>query len=326
MGISDPAIAPSMTASAFLTPEILAPSLSALVSTFLVARKAAGRAPATISWYDARLRRLVDFLGDPAPRAISTAQLRAFLVRVKQGTAGRPPARDSYVEGHRKAIAALFTWARNERAIGRSPARALPRFRSDRRLPDVYAQDDVAALIDAEPDTRAGARNRALVALMYDTGIRVGELVAILLSDLDFERGELRVRGKSRRERVVPLSPTVRGAILAYLQRARPPELFATSARLFLGRDRRPLTTNAVRLLLRRMRLRAGIGVHLHPHGFRSTFATQYLRNGGDPYTAQAIMGIRSATVMAGYVNMALSDVHAKHAAASPLERMLSRR
>lgn len=100
-------------------------------------------------------------------------------------------------------------------------------------------------------------------------------------------------------------------------------ELFAGSDALFLGRHGRAITTNAVRLVTRRARERAEITTRVHPHAFRSSFATHYVLNGGDPATAQAIMGIRSAQVFNGYVNVSIADMHAAHAKASPVERML---
>lgn len=303
----------------------IAPSVNALAGRFLLARRASGRTISTVQWYEARLRRLANFLEDPRADAIAADDVRRFLVAVKTGTAGRA-AMDTYVEGHRKAIAALFTWAVREGVLARSPVAGIPKFRGERRLPTVLSPDDVRALIEAQPPrTREGTRNRAMLALLYDTGIRVGELVAARLDDIDQERAELRVRGKSRRERIVPLSVPVRTLLGSYLHRVRPPELFAASDRLFLGRTGRPLTTNAVRLMLRRAKSRAGVLGRVHPHAFRSSFLTQYMRNGGDPFTAQAITGIRSAQVMAGYINMALSDVHARHATASPIEGMLRR-
>lgn len=302
--------------------ETIAPRLNVLVSRFLLARRAAGRAPATVEWYESRLRRFAAAVQDAPADRVSADDVRAFLVAIKTGTAGRATA-DSYVEGHRKAIAALYTWAVRERTVGHSPCASVPKFKGDRRLPEVYAAPDVRSLVASQPNTRAGVRNAAAMLLLYDTGIRVGELVTTTIDDLDLDRGELKVRGKSRRERVVPLSPAVRSVLVSYMQRCRPAELFAKCDRLFVARDGGPMSTGAVRQWLRRAKRRAGVDARVHPHGFRSTFATTYLRNGGDPFTAQAIMGIRSAQVMAGYVNMALRDVHERHTLASPVERMI---
>jgi site-specific recombinase XerD len=302
--------------------ETIAPSLNALVSGFLLARRAAGRTPSTIEWYDARLRRFAAFVGDPPASGVTAADVRRFLVAVKAGTGGRETA-DSYTEGHRKAIAALFTWAVGEGIVARAPTAGVPRFRCDRRLPTVLSRMDIDALLSSQKRTPTGIRNTTMLLLMFDTGIRVGELAATTVRDLDLERGELRVRGKSRRERMVPVGPAVRAVLFTYLARVRPAELFAGTDALFLGRHGRPITTNAIRQLVKRAKLRAGVTARVHPHAFRSSFATHYILNGGDPATCQTIMGIRSAQVFNGYVNVALSDVHAAHAKASPVERML---
>jgi site-specific recombinase XerD len=301
--------------------ETIAPPVNRLVDAFLLARRAAGRTAATIEWYQDRLARFVAFVENAPAGEIAASDVRRFLVAVKAGTAGRENA-DSYVEGHRKALAAMFTWAIAEGVVERSVMKAVPRFRCERRLPTVLSNADVEALLTAQPRTRAGIRNATMFLLLFDTGIRVGELAATTLADLDLERGELRVRGKSRRERIVPLSSSVRAALSVYLLHVRPAELFTMTRALFVERDGAPITETAVRQVLRRAKIRAGVAARVHPHAFRSSFATHYLLNGGDPATAQRIMGIRSAQVFSGYVNVALSDVHAAHAKASPVERM----
>lgn len=300
----------------------LAPSVNDLASSFLLAVQAGGRSVATHSWYADRLRRFAIFMGNPPAGRVSAEDVRRFLVAVKAGAAG-VPTRDSYVEGYRKAISALFTWAVREGLLERSPMVTIARVRSDRREPRVLSPDEVRALIAAEPATRLGFRNRAIFGLLYDTGIRVGELVTARLADLDLTAGVLTVRGKSRRERSVPLSITLRRLLYQYLQRARPDELFASSDRLFLSRAGTPLATTAVNLLLNRAARRAGLTVHVHPHLFRHSFATQFLRNGGDQYSLQAILGHRSTEMVRRYVHLAASDVEARHAVASPLDRMV---
>jgi site-specific recombinase XerD len=299
-------------------------TISAAASAFVLAKRATGRTPSTIEWYQARFDRAAAFLGDDAALdTVTTDQLRRFLIALKAGTAVHGVNADSYVEGHRKALDALFDFAVAERLVKRSPMASIDHWKGERRLPVVLSSGEVDALLSAQPRTSIGVRNQALLLLMFDTGIRVGELAAARVGDLDFERGELKVRGKSRRERVVPISVPVRSVLLSYLNRSRPLELFAGSDALFLGRHGRPITTNAVRLLQRRARERAEITTRVHPHAFRSSFATHYVLNGGDPATAQAIMGIRSAQVFNGYVNVALADMKAAHAKASPVERML---
>lgn len=255
--------------------------------------------------------------------SVTADDVRRFLVAVKAGINGRPVA-DSYVEGFRKAIAAMFTWTVEEGLLKKSPTAHVARFVCERRLPTVFSNIEVGALIDAaQPRSRLGSRNQAMFLLMFDTGIRIGELETATVRGLDLERGELKVHGKSRRERVVPLSVPVRAALVSYLNRARPATLFAATDALFLGRDGQPLTANAVRQVLRRAKRRTGMTKRVHPHAFRSSFATHYMLNGGDQATAMEIMGIRSAQVFKGYVNVSLADVHAQHASASPVQGLL---
>jgi site-specific recombinase XerD len=296
--------------------------LSTLQEGHVLALRAAGRTPATIAWYQSRLDRLARFTADAPAAKISADELRRWLVATKVGH-GSQPTTDGYVESHRKAAAGLFTWAVREKHLKASPLATVPRYRIQRHEKTLLGLEEVQALVHAIPrHTVDGIRNRAMLAVLYDSGLRVGELVTIRLGDIDLERGELHVRGKTG-GRAVPMTTKARRAVWTYLHAARPRGLFVDDQedRLFVATTGEPLRTTAVNQWLRRAAARAGIHKRISPLVLRRSFATEYIRRGGDPFTLKMILGHspRSSTVNE-YVFLAQADVRARHAQVSPLD------
>ena len=290
--------------------------LSVLLRQFLRAMEAENLSPATLGWYAYRLERLVRWTRDPTATALTTDQLRAWLIAVRAGEEGRRTA-DTYVEGHRRSASALLNWAVREGHLERSPLEKIRRIRVERKELATLTADEVARMIGTQSTAMfTGRRNRAILALLYDTGIRVGELVALRREDLDLDGRSLRVRGKAKRDRRVPLSTDLVRVLTAYLADAR------TSTLLFTTSTAKPLRPTAMNQWLRRAARLAGTAKRVSPHVFRHSFATAYLRNGGDEFTLQEILGHTDLEMVRRYVHLAASDVARRHAAASPFARI----
>ena len=158
---------------------------------------------------------------------------------------------------------------------------------------------------------RATARNRAILMLLYDTGIRVSELTNMRLGDLDRKHGLIVVKGKGSKERRIALGQTCLRTLLHYLDRHRPDEKEMAEwgqpggDHLFLSETRKPLTKNSMTLLFARLKKRAGItGKRISPHIFRHTFAIRYLVLGNDPFSLQALLGHEDMTTVKNYMHM----------------------
>lgn len=302
--------------------------ISDLLEGFQLTQRAEGRTAATIAWYRVRLSRFIDYVHDAPALDVSADVVRGFLVAVKttrRGPVGssKPGTSDSYVESNRRALAGFFTWAVREGHIATSPLGKVRAYKVDEREIEVLEPGHVRQLIDSYPmHTFHGIRARTLLALLYDTGIRVGELVRIDVGDLDLESGTVRVHGKSRRDRRVPISGKLRATLWTYLKRWRPAG--ALTPRLFTSEGGEPLLENAINQWLRRAVRQAGlVGVRVSPHVFRHSFATSYLRNGGDVVTLGIILGHRPGSqITMRYVHLVAGDAFQRHAIASPLERM----
>jgi site-specific recombinase XerD len=165
----------------------------------------------------------------------------------------------------------------------------------------------------------AGVRDRAILLLLLDCGLRVSEAAGLRLGDLRPD-GTLKVRGKGSKERIVPVGGTARTAIVRYIgQRGAG----APDEALFLGR-RGPLDGRGMQQVMKRLKLRAGITGRCSPHSLRHTFARSYLVNGGDMFSLQRILGHTTLDMVKRYVALAeLEIVRRLHAAASPADRLL---
>src|SRR5579859_4059043 len=158
---------------------------------------------------------------------------------------------------------------------------------------------------------RAAVRNRAILWLLYDTGIRVSELTNLRLDDLDRKKGVVTVLGKGSKERRIALGQNCQRNLSYYLDKHRPDEEelaewgSAGEQHLFLSETRLPMTKNGVTLLFKRLRERAGItGKRVSPHILRHSFAIRYLVLGNDPFSLQELLGHEDMTTVKNYMHM----------------------
>jgi integrase/recombinase XerD len=191
------------------------------------------------------------------------------------------------------AVRSFFRFLAEIRVLPENPAAFLAVPRPDRRLPEVLSEADMDRLLRAIPaDTPLGVRDRAIVSLLYATGLRVSELVRLRLDDLDLSEGRLLCRGKGGRVRWLPIGREARAHLEAYLTAVRP--RWSPSAResaVFLNRRGRPLSRVAVWQRLRHWARRAGLAQAVYPHRIRHTFATHLVQRGADLRAVQVLLG-----------------------------------
>jgi site-specific recombinase XerD len=158
---------------------------------------------------------------------------------------------------------------------------------------------------------RAMVRNRAILWLLYDTGIRVSELTNLRLDDLDRKKGIVTVLGKGSKERRIALGQNCLRNLSYYLDKHRPDEEeladwgSAGEDHVFLSETRQPLTKNGMEMLFKRLKERAGItGKRISPHIFRHTFAINYLVKSNDPFSLQELLGHEDLSTVRNYMHM----------------------
>jgi integrase/recombinase XerD len=180
-----------------------------------------------------------------------------------------------------------------EGAIDRDPTAGVAQPKLPRSLPHPLSVDEVAKLLEVpDPTTDVGMRDRAILELLYGSGLRISELVGLDVDDVDLEGGSVRVLGKGGKEREVPLGRFGREALEIYETRARPVFASATSrGGLFLNRRGGRLTRQSCARLLAVCARRAGIERRVTPHTLRHSFATHLLEGGADVRVVQELLG-----------------------------------
>lgn len=277
-------------------------------------------APRTVAAYRREVLGFVAFaaseLARESPAAVTPNDVRAWLAHLH----GRRLSARS-VERSLAALRTYFAYLLDEGAAASNPARAVPHPRRERRVPEVVTLDAVESLIEGAPDTASGRRDRALFELLYGAGLRVGELVGLDLGDVQLGARLVRVRGKGRRERIVPFGRRAAEAISAYLPdrarwRARRPA--DGSEPLFVNPRGGRLTDRSVRRRLDAAVARTAAVHRLHPHALRHAFATHLLEAGMDLRAIQELLGHASLATTQIYTHVDLARLMAVYRKSHP--------
>jgi integrase/recombinase XerD len=194
------------------------------------------------------------------------------------------------------ALRRMLAYAGDQGLLQADPLEGIRNPRLPARLPRVLRPDETASLIAAaDPDSALGLRDRAMLEVLYGSGLRVTELVSLPLSAVDRRAGLLRVMGKGQRERVVPLGESALDAIATYLEEGRPALLGKRpdpSHSVFLSRRGAPMTRQNFFVRVKQLARRADIDPErVSPHVFRHAFATDLLEGGADLRSIQAMLG-----------------------------------
>ena len=271
----------------------------------------------TLRNYLADLNALADFL---AHRRSSLASanpkaLREFIglqaVRYAPATVARRKA----------TIKTFYKFLVREGELRDSPAALLPATRLPKPLPGVLTRGEAETLMEggAGLDPLDTLRNRAIVELLYATGMRVSELAALDLGDLDLERLEARIRrGKGRKERIAFFGKPARAALRAYLPTRHQWHTGRPDDALFFGKRGNRISDRSIRRVLDRFS--SGIGKPVHPHMLRHSFATPMLEEGADIRTIQELMGHASLATTQKYTHMDLAAIVKAYRKAHPRE------
>jgi integrase/recombinase XerD len=218
------------------------------------------------------------------------------------------------------AFRGFYAWCVRERLRSDDPTALLGAPALPRLLPKALTESQVAALLAApDVETLEGLRDRAMLELMYATGLRVSELVGLPARAVNLRQGALRVTGKGSRERLVPMGEEAQHWLERYVAQARAALLGAgrTSPTLFVAAGGEPLTRQQFWSTVKRMALRAGIEpARISPHGLRHSFATHLLNHGADLRALQMLLGHSSLSTTQIYTLVArekLKQLHRQH-------------
>ena len=249
-----------------------------------------GLSPNTSRAYASDLRTFAEWTSrsDLDPLDLTHKQLRGFLAELdRAGYSRRTIAR------RLSAVRTFFAWAVENGHTERDPASVLATPKKPRRLPRTVPDELLRDLLNApDPSTSAGLRDRAILELLYATGIRVGELSGMDTDSLDLNQGQIRVMGKGSKERILPIHRAAEARLREYLQDARPTLIkMPTQQALFLSTRGNRMSADAVRKMLKTHLSTVGGRHDITPHALRHTFATHLLDAGADLRTVQELLG-----------------------------------
>lgn len=249
-----------------------------------------GLSPNTVTAYATDLAVFSRFLlrrSTESAEDVSSRDLVDFLLaQSASGLSSRSQARRLV------AIRGLFRYLSRERILAKDPTESVPLPQPVQRLPGVLSRQEVEALL-AAPDlaTRIGVRDAAMLETLYAAGLRVSELVGLRAADIHLERGYLRVMGKGRKQRLVPIGVLAVEAVDRYLGQVRPEWDRSGSAALFLTARGGPMTRQGFWKRIKVYGRAAGLPSAISPHKLRHSFATHLLEGGADLRAVQEMLG-----------------------------------
>lgn len=296
-------------------------SLDDGIAEYLLACEIEGKSPRTVQAYQESLRlfrRVCEERDLPAALdEFRPAHIYQFLKAVQDSGV-------SIGTRHRRfrETRTLFSWALRMGYVSRNPFAGIPNVRLEQKVIQPYTPEEVQALLGiCDPETAFGCRNRAIILLLLDTGLRASELLQLTLADIQWDERRLHIRwGKGRKQRVVPLCDRPAAAIREYVDRFRG----EAPGCLFLGarKPHRPLAAFSLVTLFDRLGRRAGIH-HVHAHRFRHTFATWAIENQARELDVQYLLGHSTSAMVRRYAATYDSAKAATaHASFSPANRL----
>jgi len=244
------------------------------------------------------------------PEQITPSLIREFIVsekaRVSEGTALR-----SFI-----TIRAFLNFLVAEGVIDESPMVNIKRPKVQKKMIKTFTPEQVTGMMKASGNGFYGCRNRAMIYVLYDCGLRATELCSICLPDVNWTMQTINIVGKGNKERVIRFGEKARIALESYLTARK---AITDSDVLFVSRNGGAMDRHGVIRVVKACGRRAGItGVRISPHTFRHTCALTYVRNGGDPFSLQKLLGHSGLEMTRRYTELAQADIIEKHRQYSP--------
>jgi len=285
------------------------------LETYLIACQVEDKSPRTVGKYADILKAFYEFIHPAAEADVTPDIIRRYLLSLKQRNLSPGTLR-----AHYQALLTYFKWLVNEGLIKEAPFCNIKPPKLSQLLPKPFSSEDIAGLLRETSRHRfTDIRNRAMVLVLLDTGLRLNELSCIQLRDIDLDRESIMVLGKGSKERYVRIGKGTQKALLRYL-------ITRTDQHgcLWVSEERRPMTIAGVQTTLKKLSHRAGIkDAKPGPHTYRHTAAILCLRNGMGEFNLQMMLGHSTLAMTRRYVSTLNSDdVFKAHKIASPVDNL----
>lgn len=270
----------------------------------------------TVSSYDRDIREFLSFAGIKEPDKLQTASINRFLDSLNK--AGRRPAT---IARKISSLKRFFQYLRDNGIIKENPAAPLSAPKIVRYHPHYLSPSEIESILNAiDTSTDSGKRDRAIMELLYGSGLRISELISLKIGDIEFEAGFIRVIGKGDKERLVPLGEYARQAVEDYLEARHKHKASAKSNILFINKIGDAFSRVSLWKLVRAAALRGGITKRVTPHTFRHSFATHMLEGGADLRIVQEMLGHADISTTQIYTTIDRDYIIAEHKKYHPRE------
>ncbi len=294
------------------------PDADTLVDRFLVHLAVErGSSPRTVKAYASDLHRYLEWAQRAGvdPIALDHRRLRLYLAEMDRARYAR-----TTIARRLSAVRSFFNYLATTGVVDSNPAAVLSAPKAARRLPRIVPSEELEAILESpDPSTPSGLRDRAVIELLYASGVRVSELSGLSLADLDLTQGQIRVMGKGSKERLVPVHHAAQARLREYLAQGRPHLARADSPEtVFLSTRGNALSDDAVRRIFKRSLSRASATLSLSPHAMRHTFATHLLEGGADLRTVQELLGHVALSTTQIYTHLSMKRLQDVHRTAHP--------
>ena len=265
------------------------------IDSFLLSCKVEGKSYGTIECYTDKLKGFLwyatNYNWPDDINCVTTHHIREFLAYIRE-TAHRwgstcpramKPVNSTTVQKYYRVLSALFNWLVNEELITTSPLVKIKAPKAEKMVIKALSSNEVNQLISVFGNSFQGKRNKAIVLVLVDCGLRLGELLNLTLSHVNMEQQLLKVSGKTG-ERVVRFGLATAKALLKYMMLRN-----SSNDHLWITKEGANLKDSSVETMF--IKLAKKTGIHVHPHLLRHTFATLWLKNGGDSLMLQRLLG-----------------------------------
>jgi integrase/recombinase XerD len=317
--------------------------LSKAIIGFLQFKAAEALSPNTLDMYERDLRRWLAYCGDRDLAGLSGEDVRAFMAWLRTDykphrfSSNDKPLSPKTLRNFWITLCSFFRWAQTDLGLP-NLMKGIPAPRFQRAPVEVFTKSDIERLIklaefmqEAKTDERrtfvmrrpTAKRDRAIILVLLDTGLRANELCSLNVEDVDMKTGRVQVKhgadggAKGGKGRTTYLGKVARRALWLYLTSREDGDDRSTP--LFMDKFERPMSKSALLQMIKGLGEKAHIK-KCHPHVFRHTFAITYLRSGGDVFTLQALLGHGSLDMVKHYARIAEIDVEQVHRRASPAD------
>jgi len=300
--------------------------LHRLIEGFLLSCKVENKSPATISFYKNILDKFQWFLTKFGINTIDATTIRSFLGYLKDtasrwdsnNTRANRPVSPTTVKSYYIGLSALFTWAMEEELIQVNPMANVKKPKLPNKIVKGLESEIIITLLNAFSGRSFNdLRNKAMLLMFLDTGLRLSELAGLTLSDINIEKGIIKIIGKGNKERYARIGVKTQKALWNYLAH-RPVE----KEYVWLGKGYCKMTVDGIALVIRNLGKR--LGIRLSPHRLRHSFAISFLRNGANPFELQIALGHTTLEMTRRYTQaLGFDDVFKRHVLASPVDRLM---